>query len=57
MTVGPGLLESPNGESPDGKGTTSRETVEERGWAENGAAARRKPERIRDELRNENGPW
>ena len=56
MTVGSGLLESLNGESPDGKGTTS-ETVEERGWAENGAAARRKPERIRGELLNENGPW
>ena len=57
MTVGSGLLESLNGESPDGKGTTWRETVEERGWAENGAAARRKPERIRGELLNENGPW
>jgi hypothetical protein len=31
MTVSPGLLESPNGESPDGEATLSRETGEERG--------------------------
>jgi hypothetical protein len=56
-TVSPGLLESPNGDSPDGKGTLSRETEEERGRTENGAATRRNPERIRDELLNKDGRW
>jgi hypothetical protein len=55
ITVSPGRLESPNGESPDGKVTPSRETQEEHGRTENGAAARREPERIRGELFNEDG--
>jgi hypothetical protein len=55
LTVSPGLLESPDGESPDGKGTPSREAEEERERTENGAAAWRKPERIRDEFLNEDG--
>jgi hypothetical protein len=55
MPVSTSLLESPNGASPDGKGKPSRETEEERARMENGAATGRKPERIRDELLNEDG--
>ena len=57
VTPSPGLRESPNGESPDGRGTPSRETGEERGRTENGAATRRKPERIRGGPLDEDGPW
>lgn len=52
VSVSSGFLESPNG-----RGTSSRETGEERGRAENGAATRRKPERTRGGPLNEDGPW
>lgn len=55
VTTSPGLLGSPNGESPHGRGTPSQETEEERGRTENGAATWRKPKRTRDELLNEDG--
>jgi hypothetical protein len=48
VIVSSGFLESPNGESPDGRGTPSRE---------NGAVTRRKPEGIRGGPLDEDGPW
>ncbi len=55
MIASPSLLESLNGESPDARETPLRETQEEHERAENVAADRRKPERIRDELLDEDG--